>query len=102
MPTYDYRCDACGHIFEVLEKMSDGGVKACARCGKKKAHRKISAPAGLIFKGSGFYVTDRAIGRSAASGDAKKKTTRKTTETKGESKTESKTESKGESKTEKK
>jgi len=98
MPTYDYRCDACGHVFEVFEKISDGGVKACASCGKKKAHRKISAPAGLIFKGSGFYVTDRANGQSSASGDAKKKTTRKTTETKSESKGESK----GESKTEKK
>lgn len=79
MPTYDYLCAACGHVFEVFEKISDESVKACLKCGKKKAKRKITAPAGLIFKGSGFYVTDKGGSKSPpAANDVKKKTTRKT------------------------
>jgi putative FmdB family regulatory protein len=58
MPTYDYRCAACGHRFERFEPMTADGAKACQRCGKKKARRMIGTGAGLIFKGSGFYVTD--------------------------------------------
>ncbi len=58
MPTYDYACSACGHRFERFESMSAGGLKACEKCGKKKAKRMIGTGAGLIFKGSGFYITD--------------------------------------------
>ena len=58
MPTYDYACSACGHGFERFESMSAGGLKACEKCGKKKAKRMIGTGAGLIFKGSGFYITD--------------------------------------------
>ena len=57
MPTYEYRCPECGNEFEKFGKMSDPPVSECPRCGKE-APRKISAGAGLVFKGSGFYITD--------------------------------------------
>lgn len=56
MPTYEYRC-AEGHEFEVFQKMSDEPITRCPECGAA-AERKISSGAGLVFKGSGFYVTD--------------------------------------------
>jgi putative FmdB family regulatory protein len=56
MPTYEYRCPD-GHVFEKLQKMSDKPQARCPVCGKP-ATRKISGGAGLVFKGSGFYITD--------------------------------------------
>lgn len=58
MPTYEYECRACQHQFELLQSMKDKPVKKCPQCGKQKAERLISAGAGIIFKGSGFYETD--------------------------------------------
>lgn len=58
MPTYDYRCNGCGHTFEHFQSMSDPHLKKCPSCGKAKLERLIGAGAGLIFKGSGFYITD--------------------------------------------
>jgi putative FmdB family regulatory protein len=57
MPTYEYRCPECGTDFEKFQKMSDEPVAECPSCGAK-AERRISAGAGLVFKGSGFYITD--------------------------------------------
>jgi putative FmdB family regulatory protein len=57
MPTYEYRCLQCGNEFEKFGKMSDPPVTECTRCGAE-AQRKISGGAGLLFKGSGFYITD--------------------------------------------
>jgi putative FmdB family regulatory protein len=57
MPTYEYRCPACGTDFEKFQKMSDPPVAECPRCGAA-AERRLSAGAGLVFKGSGFYITD--------------------------------------------
>lgn len=56
MPTYEYLC-AEGHAFERFQKMSDRPVTKCPTCGAK-ASRKVSGGQGLIFKGSGFYITD--------------------------------------------
>jgi putative FmdB family regulatory protein len=56
MPTYEYQCPD-GHQFEKLQKMSDKARAICPVCGKP-AVRKISGGAGLVFKGSGFYITD--------------------------------------------
>ncbi|HEY3012959.1 MAG TPA: zinc ribbon domain-containing protein [Gemmatimonadales bacterium] len=56
MPTYEYRCPD-GHVFEKFQKMSDKPRGNCPVCGKP-AIRKISGGAGLVFKGSGFYITD--------------------------------------------
>ena len=58
MPTYDYSCAACGHRFERFESINDDALKACPKCGKKKAKRMLGTGAGLIFKGAGFYTTD--------------------------------------------
>ena|SRR5687768_480894 len=58
MPTYDYKCDACGHTFELFQSIKADPVKKCPVCGKNKVKRLIGAGAGLIFKGSGFYITD--------------------------------------------
>jgi putative FmdB family regulatory protein len=57
MPTYEYRCPACGNEFEKFGKMSDPPVTECTRCGAE-SQRRISGGAGLLFKGSGFYITD--------------------------------------------
>jgi len=57
MPTYEYGCKKCGHEFEVFQSMSDAPVNICPVCGGE-AERHISAGAGFIFKGSGFYSTD--------------------------------------------
>jgi putative FmdB family regulatory protein len=58
MPTYEYKCEACGHEFEKFQQMSAGHIKKCPVCGKLKLKRLIGTGAGLIFKGSGFYITD--------------------------------------------
>lgn len=58
MPTYDYKCDACDHTWELFQSIKAEPEKKCPSCGKKKARRLIGAGAGLIFKGSGFYLTD--------------------------------------------
>ena len=58
MPTYDYKCDACEHAWELFQSIKAEPEKKCPSCGKKKARRLIGAGAGLIFKGSGFYLTD--------------------------------------------
>lgn len=57
MPTYDYRCTECGHHFEVFHGIRDKTVQLCPKCGSK-ARRVPSGGAGLIFKGTGFYITD--------------------------------------------
>jgi putative FmdB family regulatory protein len=58
MPTYEYKCQACGHEFEQFQSITAAPIKRCPHCGKNKVKRLISAGAGLIFKGSGFYITD--------------------------------------------
>jgi putative FmdB family regulatory protein len=57
MPTYEYRCPSCGTDFEKFQKMSEPPVAPCPSCGAD-AERRLSAGAGLLFKGSGFYITD--------------------------------------------
>ena len=78
MPTYEYVCDKCGKEFEVFQSMKDDALKTC-QCGKKgKVRRKIGGGAGLIFKGSGFYITDykksSSSSSSSSSGGGEKKT----------------------------
>ena len=65
MPTYEYSCSKCGHQFEKYQSMSEKPLTVCAKelCGQKKwgkgkVKKLIGAGAGLIFKGSGFYITD--------------------------------------------
>ncbi|MEC9488196.1 MAG: zinc ribbon domain-containing protein [Halanaerobium sp.] len=56
MPTYEYMCEECGK-FESFQKITDEPHKKCPRCGSREISRLISA-SNVIFKGSGFYVTD--------------------------------------------
>jgi putative FmdB family regulatory protein len=58
MPTYEYECKNCGYIFDVFQNMSDDPLKVCPKCGKD-VRRLINGGTGVIFKGSGFYVTDK-------------------------------------------
>jgi putative FmdB family regulatory protein len=72
MPTYEYRCEACKHEFEVFQSMSAKPVKVCPKCRKRRVKKLISKGGGLIFKGSGFYLTDYARSKEGA---AKSETT---------------------------
>jgi putative FmdB family regulatory protein len=65
MPTYEYECKICGYTFEQFQHMSDEPVKICPECGKE-VRRLINGGGGVIFKGSGFYTTDKAGGKGAA------------------------------------
>ncbi|WP_166830881.1 FmdB family zinc ribbon protein [Thalassoroseus pseudoceratinae] len=58
MPTYDYRCEACQHEWELFQSITATPEKKCPACNKKKARRVIGPGAGILFKGSGFYETD--------------------------------------------
>ncbi len=73
MPTYDYQCPD-GHLFERFQKITDRPGARCPECGRR-ASRRISGGAGLIFKGSGFYITDYGKDgkgpRKGSEGDAK-------------------------------
>jgi putative FmdB family regulatory protein len=56
MPTYVYGCDACGHQFERSQKFSDDPIRTCPECTSDV--RRIFQPAGIVFKGSGWHITD--------------------------------------------
>lgn len=58
MPTYDYRCNGCGHEFELFQSMSEAKKEKCPACKKLTLQRLIGTGAAVMFKGSGFYETD--------------------------------------------
>lgn len=60
MPTYEYQCKSCEHRFEVWQKMTDDALTICPEC--KGSIRRVLFPAGIVFKGSGFYKTDHGNG----------------------------------------
>ncbi|MHC4548922.1 MAG: FmdB family zinc ribbon protein [Planctomycetota bacterium] len=66
MPTYDYRCDACGHEMEIFQSMSEEPLTVCPECGNGGLRRLIGSGAGIIFRGSGFYETDYKRSRNSA------------------------------------
>lgn len=70
MPLYEYRCENCGDLFEVIQKFSDTPLTVHEKCGGH-VHRLLSAPA-LQFKGSGWYVNDYAKGANPGAAPAKK------------------------------
>jgi putative FmdB family regulatory protein len=63
MPTYGYECKNCAHKFDVFQAITDEPVKSCTDCGED-VKRLIFGGTGVIFKGSGFYVTDKSKGSS--------------------------------------
>jgi putative FmdB family regulatory protein len=71
MPTYDYRCEKCGHTFEAFQQMSAALLSECPEC-KGPLQRLIGGGTGLIFKGSGFYITDYKKSNSSTSNASKK------------------------------
>jgi putative FmdB family regulatory protein len=91
MPIYEYKCSACGHQEDHLQKLSERPLTKCPACGKKKYAKQLTA-AGFQLKGSGWYASD-------FKGAGKKPETEKP-ETKAEAKTETKAEAKAEAKTE--
>jgi putative FmdB family regulatory protein len=64
MPTYEYACRACGHVFEIVQKMSDDPLVICPECGGE-LRKVFSAPA-IAFKGPGFYATDHGKKKPAS------------------------------------
>ena len=88
MPIYEYRCGACGHQEEHLQKVSEKPLSKCPACGKKSYKKQLTA-AGFQLKGSGWYATDfKTTGKKSE----------KPAEKKADSKTEAKTEAKPEAK----
>ena len=83
MPTYEYKCENCGHQFEQFQSITSRPLRACPECGENKLNRLIGTGAGIIFKGSGFYQTDyRSESYKKAAESDKKPSTAKTTDKK--------------------
>ncbi len=86
MPTYKYRCKECGHEFEVRQRMIDNPLTECPACGGTV--RRVVGSVGIVFKGSGFYVTDNRN----ANGKGRVKTTEKSGDSAEKGKEEGKSE----------
>ncbi len=74
MPTYDYQCEACDHVFEEYQSIKAKPIRKCPSCGQRKLVRLIGTGGGVIFKGSGFYQTDYRSAEYKKSAEAEKKT----------------------------
>ena len=89
MPTYEYECKSCEHRFEIWQKMTDDALTVCPQC--QGTLRRILFPAGIVFKGSGFYKTDhgngQVVGDNHANGSGENKDQASKAENTGESKT---------------
>ena len=103
MPTYVYACDSCGNQFERFQSFKDEPLRTCPSCAS--AVRRVFQPVGIVFKGSGWYVTDSRKSNSAtvsgddSAGKAEKATagdTAANSETKSEAQSEAKSETKSE------
>ena len=69
MPLYEYRCESCAHLFEVIRKFSDPPLDVCPKCGGGPVAKLLSSPA-FQFKGSGWYITDYARKGQGKDGEA--------------------------------
>lgn len=92
MPTYVYACDTCGAQFEQFQSFKDEPVRVCPRC--EASVRRVFQPVGIVFKGSGWYITDSRKSESASvsADSAKAETKSESSETKAEAKAEAKSE----------
>lgn len=89
MPTYEYSCLSCGRSVEIVQKMTDSSMTTCESCGGTL--KKVFHPAGIMFKGSGFYATDnrsKPKTSAKASGDSSEKKSKDKSEKKSDSATE--------------
>jgi putative FmdB family regulatory protein len=87
MPTYDYRCEHCGHELEIFQSITESAKRKCPACSRLKLKRIIGSGAGIIFKGSGFYQTDyRSDSYKSGAKKDKESSTKKSEGKKGESK----------------
>jgi putative FmdB family regulatory protein len=101
MPTYEYACRACGHHFEARQSFSEAPLTTCPVC--QGEVRRVFHPVGIVFKGSGWYITDSRNGSQPSESGAKSEEKGEVkADAKGESKAESKAEAKSESKSESK
>ncbi len=100
MPTYQYQCDACDHEFEEMQSIKDEPLVKCPKCKKKKLRRLIGGGAGLIFKGSGFYITDYRSDSYKSAAKAEQESSKSGGESAPKSSGESKAESNGSAKSE--
>ena len=87
MPTYDYICNDCEKIYEYFQSMSDAPIRECPECKKNSLRRVISGGTGLIFKGSGYYLTDYKNKKTQSSEN--KKSNKKKKDNKSKKKVES-------------
>ncbi len=101
MPIYEYKCAACGHQEDHLQKLSERPLTKCPACGKKKYAKQLTA-AGFQLKGSGWYASDFKGGAKKAEAEKPEAKAETNTETKTEAKSETKSEPKTEAKPEKK
>jgi putative FmdB family regulatory protein len=105
MPIYEYRCSACGHKLESLQKLADAPLVTCPACGKDTLTKLLSA-AGFQLKGSGWYATDfkgsgsKPAAKESESPGAPKDGDGKSADAKSETKTDAKAETKSEAKVE--
>ena len=82
MPTYDYICNDCEKIYEYFQSMSDAPIRECPECKKNSLRRVISGGTGLIFKGSGYYLTDYKNKKTKSSENKKSNKKKKDNKTK--------------------
>jgi putative FmdB family regulatory protein len=85
MPIFDYKCDACGHTFDVLQKAGEGPLRKCPECGKLKLKKQLAAP-NFHLKGSGWYKTDFKDGPTKKAPEGSASTSTDKTEGKTEAK----------------
>jgi len=85
MPTYDYKCDACDHQFELFQSITAAVKRKCPSCGKLKLRRLFGTGAAVVFKGSGFYQTDYRSDsyKKAAAADKPKADSKSSSDKKG-------------------
>jgi len=104
MPIYEYACQDCGHLFDVLQKMSDAALTECPECGQLELKKLVSAP-NFRLKGSGWYETDFKkdkrrnlagdAGKSDGGGKSESKSTDKSADKSADKKSEAKSKSTG-------
>jgi len=103
MPTYDYECPKCQHTWELFQPITAKPVRKCPKCGKQSARRVIGPGAAILFKGSGFYLTDYRSDSYKKAAEADKKSSDSSSKESSSSKSESsaKSETKSSKKSEK-